>query len=179
MANPRQHKDNVDGGEHRGGSGLEGILHGFTNLVEKLGELAEKGQEFSHSGEIHGKGPQKDAMHGVYGLNIKFGLGNKEMQVEPFGNIHKDKVTGETKIQEAREPLVDILEEKDHTLIVAEMPGIHADDVDIEVKDDVLILSAEKDDKKYRREILLPRSYPREKMKVSSNNGIIEIRCYA
>ena len=36
---------------------------------------------------------------------------------------------------------------------------------------------AEKRDKKYRKEILLPRSYPQEKMKMTCNNGILEIKC--
>jgi len=72
---------------------------------------------------------------------------------------------------------VDVFEEQDHALVVAEMPGISAKDVRLEAKDDLLTISAEKRDKKYRKEILLPRSYPREKMKVSCNNGILEIKC--
>ena len=83
----------------------------------------------------------------------------------------------EAEVQEIREPVVDIFEEADHLLILAEMPGIGAKDVRLEVADDVLTLEAAKDDKRYRKEILLPRSYPREKMDISCNNGILRIKC--
>ena len=70
--------------------------------------------------------------------------------------------TGQPVVEEIREPVVDLFEEKDHLLIVAEMPGISAADVQLEVKDDVLTIMAAKGDKKYRKEVLLPGSYPKE-----------------
>jgi HSP20 family protein len=157
------------------GSGFGGIFKGLADLIEKLGELAEKGEHLKKAGEFK----QKD-MKGVYGFSVKVGLGeqgDKEVRVEPFGNVRKDAKTGETVVQEVRQPVVDLFEEKDHILVVAEMPGISAKDVRLEVQDDLLTIYAEKKDKKYRKEILLPRSYPKEKMKVSCNNGILEIKC--
>jgi len=157
------------------GLGFGGVFKGLADLIEKLGDLAEKGEHLKKSGEFH----QKE-MKGVYGFSVKVGLGEqgeKEVRVEPFGNVRQDAKSGETVVQEVREPVVDIFEEKDHTLVVAEMPGISAKDVRLEVKDDLLTIYAEKRDKKYRKEILLPRSYPKEKMQVSCNNGILEIKC--
>jgi HSP20 family protein len=159
--------------EKEGGFG--GIFKGLADLVEKLGDLAEKGEKLKRSGEF-----QPKDLKGVYGFSVKVGLGEKggkEVKVEPFGNVRRDEKSGETVVQEVREPVVDVFEEKDHTLVVAEMPGISAKDVRLEVKDDLLTIFAEKQDKRYRKEILLPRSYPREKMKVSCNNGILEIKC--
>ncbi len=149
-----------------------GVFKGLADLIEKLGDLAEKGEKLKRSGEFQ----QKD-VKGVYGFSVKVGLGGKEVKVEPFGNVRRDEKTGETVVQEIREPVVDVFEEKDHTLVVAEMPGISVKDVRLEVKDDLLTIHAEKKDKRYRKEILLPRSYPREKMKISCNNGILEIKC--
>ncbi|MFH2218418.1 MAG: Hsp20/alpha crystallin family protein [Pseudomonadota bacterium] len=154
--------------------GFEGILGGLTDLVEKLGELAEKGEKLSSSGHIHGKDKE---LKGVYGFSVKVGLGGEGAKVEPFGNIRKDERTGESVVQEIREPMVDIFEEKEYTLLVAEMPGISAEDVRIEVKDDLLTMRAEKGETKYYKEILLPRAYQREKMEVTCNNGILEIKC--
>lgn len=163
-------------GYKKGGfkAGFEGILGGLTDLVEKLGELAEKGESLSRTGEIHGK--DKD-VKGVYGFSVKVGLGGEEAKVEPFGNIRRDEKTGESFVHEVREPMVDVFEEEDHTLVVAEMPGIGAKDVQINVKDDLLTINAKRGGKKYRKEVLLPRAYPREKMVVSCNNGILEIKC--
>ncbi len=155
--------------------GFGGVFKGLADLIEKLGDLAEKGDQLKESGEIH----HRD-VKGVYGFSVKVGLGDKgdkEVKVEPFGNVRKDAESGDTVVQEIREPVVDVFEEQDHTLVIAEMPGISTKDVTLEVKDDLLTISAQKKDKKYRKEILLPRNYPREKMKMSCNNGILEIKC--
>ena len=157
-------------------SGFGGVFKGLADLIEKLGDLAEKGEQLKKSeGELH----HRD-VKGVYGFSVKVGLGDKggkEVKVEPFGNVRRDESSGETVVHEIREPVVDVFEEKDHTLVVAEMPGVSTKDVTLTVKDDLLTIYAEKRDKKYRKEILLPRSYPREKMKMSCNNGILEIKC--
>ena len=154
--------------------GLGGILKGLGDLVEKLGEMSETGQEFSKTGEIGGPGRKP---RGIYGFTVKVGLGDKGPRIEPFGNIRRDTESGRTEVQEVREPMVDVFEEDDHLLVLAELPGIGKDDVRIDVKDDVLTISAERGDKKYRKEVLLPRSVSKEKMQVSCNNGVLEIKC--
>ena len=154
-------------------SGLGGILKGLGDLVEKLGELAEKGETLSRTGEFStGKG-----LKGVYGFSVKVVPGGEGLKVEPFGNIGQDKATGESVVHEIREPMVDVFEEADHVLVVAEMPGIGPDDVRVEIQDDVLIISAEKGDKKYRKEVLLPQSFSRENLKISCRNGILQVKC--
>jgi HSP20 family protein len=154
--------------------GLGGILKGMGDLLEKLNELAETGHELSRTGEIHGPGKQ---LRGIYGFTVKVGLGDEGPRIEPFGNIRRDIKSGQAEVQEVREPMVDVFEEDDHMLVVAELPGIGKEDVRVDVKDDVLTISAEKGEKKYRKEVLLPRSVSKEKMQVSCNNGILEIKC--
>ena len=154
--------------------GLGGMLKGFGDLVEKLGELAKAGEELSQTGEIHG--PDKQ-VKGIYGFTVKVGLGDDGPRVEPFGNIRKDRQSGRTVVQEVREPVVDVFEEDDHVLVVAEMPGVGKEDVHITVEDDLLTFSAERGDKKYRKEVLLPASCAKEKIEVACNNGVVEIKC--
>jgi HSP20 family protein len=160
------------------GGGIVGFLGGLAELVEKLGELADKGKELSGQGELSDLGPGKQ-LKGVYGFNVKVGLGQDrdKVTVEPFGNIKRDTQTGETVVQEVREPMVDLFDEGDHLLIVAEMPGIGTKDVTLHVEDDVLTITAARGDRKYRKEVLLPRPFPRDKMEFSCNNGMLEIRC--
>ena len=101
----------------KGSFGLGGLLGGLGGLIEKLGELAEAGEELSRSGELKDAGGK---IHGVYGINIKTGLGDRgqtELKVEPFGNVrrgHADRPDGE----DVREPLVDIHEEDDGVLVL-------------------------------------------------------------
>lgn len=154
---------------------LGGFLGGLGTLLEKLNELAEKGQELSESGEL-----QSDKVRGVYGFTIRTGLGKEGKEpgfkVEPFGNVRKDEQTGRAVVHEVREPMVDVFEEQDGVLVVAEMPGVGEEDVRLQLHGDVLEITAEKGDKKYRKEILLPGVLAAEKMSHTCRNGILEIR---
>ena len=171
----KMNKDQDKGSEAGAGLGLGGILKGLGDIVEKLNELGETGRQMSQTGEIRGSG--KD-VKGIYGFTVKVGLGEDDKpRVEPFGNIRKDAKSGRTVVQEVREPVVDVFEEPDHVLVVAEMPGVSADNVKLAVEDDLLTISAERGDKKYRKEVLLPAGFAREKMQVSCNNGVVEIKC--
>jgi HSP20 family protein len=128
----------------------------------------------SETGEIRGEG---DKVRGIYGFSVKVGLGDQGPRIEPFGNIRRDADSGRTEVQEVREPMVDVFEEEDHVLVLAELPGIGKDDVKVEVKDDVLTIAAERGEKKYRKEVLLPYSVAKEKIQIACNNGVLEIKC--
>jgi HSP20 family protein len=159
------------------GGGVEGLFKGLADLVEKLGDLAEKGGELSRSGEIPLRGQDKD-LKGVFGFSVKMGLGGEGVKVEPFGNVTRDATTGKAVVDEIREPLVDVFEEGDHVLVIAEMPGIEAEDVKFELRDDILSLSAQRGDKKYRKEVLLPGGkFHQNKVTVSCKHGIVEMKC--
>ncbi len=153
--------------------GVGGLLKGLGDLVGKLGELAETGRELSKTGEIHGPGKE---VKGIYGVSIKVGLGDEGPRIEPFGNIRRDEKSGRTEVQEVREPMVDVFEEEDHLQVLAELPGIAKEDVRIDLKDDVLTIVAERGEKKYRKEVLLPCSVSRQKMQISCHNGVLEIK---
>lgn len=153
--------------------GLGGILKGLGDVVEKLNELAEAGQELSETGEIRGEGQK---LKGIYGFTVKVGLGEQGPRIEPFGNIRRDVKSGRAVVEEVREPLVDVLEEDEHVLVLAEMPGISTQDIQLDLQDDLLTIRAARGDRKYRKEVLLPASFAREKMQVSCNNGVVEIK---
>ena len=167
------------GGEATGGENRFGrILSGLTDIAEKLNEISEKGETVTKKGEF--TFPSKEGgVKGVYGFSLKTGLGGKDdaIKVEPFGNIRKDKKTGEAVVQEIHEPLIDVFEDKDATTLIAEMPGVGPDDIKIDLRDDVLTISAKKGAKKYRKEVLLSHSPAKDRIKVTCNNGIVTIRC--
>ena len=170
-------KKHSNSGTRRRPAEAGGFLGGLTTLIEKLGELAEKGEELKRSGEIHGLDPS-GKLRGVYGFTIKTGLGteHQEMKVEPFGNLRQDVRTGEPVVHEVREPMVDVFEEGDEVLVVAEMPGVGIQDAEIELNEDILVIKARHKDKKYHKEVLLPRTFTKEQMASSCRNGVLEIR---
>jgi HSP20 family protein len=160
-------------GKNEGFVGIGGFLGGLGSLLEKLGDLADTGEELRKSGEI--KSPT-GKVRGVYGFSIKVGLGDEGIKVEPFGNVRRDSQTGRAVVHEICEPLVDIFDEQDHVLVLAEMPGVGEGDIHLGLKDDILTLAAEKGDKKYRKEVLLPASFSSDKMSYRCQNGVLEIK---
>jgi HSP20 family protein len=154
---------------------LGGFLGGLTNLIEKLGDLAEKGKDLQETQQFGEPG----GIQGVYGFSIRTGLGGEQsggVKVEPFGNVRKDEHTGRATVQEVMEPLVDVFEESDHVLVVAELPGVGTDDVKLELHDDILTIAAARGAKKYRKEVLLPTSFAEESMSQTCRNGILEVK---
>jgi len=159
------------------GGGLGGFLGKLGGLVEKLGELAETGQTLSQSGEIRGLDPKGKA-RGVYGLSIRTGLGRQgeeEVRIEPFGNIRR-RPTGEPVFDDVREPLVDLHEEEDHVLVLAEIPGASEDNIRLDLSGRQLSLSARRGEIRYRKEVTLPEDFSQEQMAWQCRNGILKIR---
>lgn len=165
-----KHKSDKSGTEFNAG----GIFKGLGDLVEKLTELAEAGKELKNVGEIHGEGQQ---LKGIYGFSVKVGLGDQQPRIEPFGNIRRDTTTGRTVVSERREPVADVFEEKDHVLVVVELPGISLEDIRVEAEGDLLTITAEKGEKKYRKQVQLPGPFDRSKMQLACNNGVLEVKC--
>ena len=172
----------------RANRGLAGFLGGVTEVLERLEQLAESGGEISRTGTIPPSAGEEDggeprertgaakAPRGVYGFSVRMGLGGgPDFRVEPFGNLRRDRSTGESVVEEVREPLVDVFDEGDRLLIVAELPGVDPEDVRVDVGDGLLTLRAERAERKYRKSIEVPRGTERDRLSVSCNHGIVEI----
>jgi HSP20 family protein len=76
-------------------------------------------------------------------------------------------------VAETREPLVDVLDEGGHLRVIAELPGVEEKDIKLEIRDDILEITAEKGDRKYRKEVLLPGRAVL--VRSSYRNGVLEI----
>ena len=139
----------------------------MINLADKV---TKEAGEIKKVGEI--KGLPKDAK-GIYGFSIKTLVGGKPL-VETFGNIKKT-AKGPV-VEEIREPIVDIFDEKDHILVIAELPGVSEENIKINLEGDILKLSAENKERKYAKEVLLPAKGNKESMKSSYKNGMLEIK---
>jgi HSP20 family molecular chaperone IbpA len=72
-------------------------------------------------------------------------------------------------------PLIDVLEEKNKIIIVAEFAGFKRENLKIHVKDQRLILSAEAPDRKYHKSLNLPKRVIPTTICTSYKNGVLEI----
>lgn len=149
-----------------------GLLKGLGKFIDLAERAEEVGGELRRSGQIKGLGGRKD-LHGVYGFTVRTGLGQRT-KVEPFGNIKKTKEG--PKVSETREPIVDVFDEKDSVLVIAELPGIDESTIKFTVKEDILTLAAGSDERKYEKEILLPAKIDFESKEMKFQNGILEIK---
>ena len=113
-------------------------------------------------------------MKGVYGVSVRTATGGGKPKVETFGNIRK--TTEGPKVEEEREPMTDVFDEKEEMIIIAEMPGIETEDIKIDLKDDILDISATGKIRKYHKELLLPVKAELKNLNFNYNNGILEIK---
>jgi len=143
-----------------------GLFKGLGNLIDLASKLNEEGVK--RSGEIGGL---PNRAKGVYGFSIKTMAGKPV--VESFGNI-RETAKGPI-VEEVREPMIEVFDEEDHILVIAELPGVSENEIKIEVTGDILNLTASDKDRKYAKEILLPGKVNPDSVKTSYNNGILEV----
>lgn len=153
--------------------GLGGLFKGLDNFIDLVSDLAEKGEDLiEKSGEFTGEGKLKD-LKGVYGFSVKMGVGGSP-KVEHFGNIKKTE-QGPV-VEEVREPIIDVFDEKDSIQIIAELPGVDEKEIQVDLQDDVLIIHGENKNRKYNKEILLTSKVKPDSLTKTYKNGILEIK---
>jgi HSP20 family protein len=132
---------------------MRDMRQGFGGLnFEELEKKAREGKSF------------------VRGYSITVGPEGKPI-IREFGD--RPKVTG--KGIEEREPLVDIIEEKNHIKIVVELPGVSKDKIDLNAKEDSLEINVDTPDRKYYKSIKLPTKIKTMAVKASYKNGVLEV----
>jgi len=152
--------------------GLGGLFKGIEKLIDLAADLKEAGDEIKKEGEIDFSHLKK-GMKGVYGFSIKTMTGGRPV-VESFGNIKKTP-KGPT-VEEEREPLTDVFDEKEEVRVYAEIPGVNEEDIKLDLKGDILDVLAKSGDRKYHKEILLPAKVKSETLISSYKNGILEVK---
>ncbi len=152
--------------------GLGGIFKGIEKLVDLAAELREKGGEVHKEGEID-LGRLKNGMKGVFGFSIKTAIGGEPV-VESFGNIKKTPQG--PKVEEEREPITDVFDEKTEVVVMAEMPGVSDEGISIDLKGDILAIKAVNSHRSYYKEILLPSKVRPDTLTSNYTNGVLEVR---
>lgn len=151
--------------------GMGGLLKGLGNLFDLVSRMAEEGkEEHTGSGEVEVVGGK---LKGVYGFSVRMGQGGKPL-IQQFGNVRE---TGSgTVVAETREPLVDVLDEGDQLVVIAEIPGVEEKDIQLKAEGDILEIAASGKDRKYQKEVLLPSAVDSASLESSYRNGVLEIR---
>lgn len=124
----------------------------------------------------------------VYGYSVRIGPDGKP-QIMEFGNVAPQKAIAGKKMREPqegpgeesekepgeREPLVDIIQQKDKLTIIAELPGVAEKDIKINASGKNLEIRVDAGERKYARKLELPKAVDPKKMQKKYNNGVLEL----
>jgi HSP20 family protein len=154
--------------------GLEGFLGGLLGGMERLINIAEAAERAG--GELRREGSFKGAkgLRGVYGFRIRTGLSGRPPAVETFGNLHQEKV-GTVKVSNTREPLVDVFDEPKAVVIVAELPGVREQNLEVTLSGRTLSLRARDGERHYAKDLTLPCDVDASDRTLQYTNGILKL----
>jgi len=112
----------------------------------------------------------------VYGYSITIGPDGKPV-IREFGNIKPGTLTGRAapQLRPEREPLVDVIEEEKQIRVVAELPGVNKEDIELNVDENLLTIRVDTERRKYYKEVNLPAPVDPNTAKASYNNGVLEV----
>jgi HSP20 family protein len=107
----------------------------------------------------------------VFGFSMKVGPDGRPI-IQRFGNPPADEGAEAPSL----EPLVDVVEEDDEIIVVAEVPGVERDEIKVRIKGTTLTIHADNPDRPYHKVIELPSKVLKEDAKSAIRNGVLEVR---
>jgi HSP20 family protein len=151
--------------------GLGGILGGLRELAEGLQRLSETGNSEAGSGtrEID-IGGAKGRM--VFGYSLR--VGAQGPQGEAFGHVPEHPATAPAE-PPVRQPIVDVFEEADAIVVIAELPGIGEHEATARVEAGALLIETPPPNR-YRKRVALPGPVEAAGLTMACRNGILEVR---
>lgn len=163
---------------------LASVLGGdFGKLIGRLAEAVSdaaktvKDSTRSETGTASESGERRIDIGGrdgrlVFGYSVRVGLDGAEGQ--PFGHVAPGKAAPSADAE--RQPIVDVIEEEDAIVVIAEMPGAAEGDVSVTVDAANTLRIATPPPTRYGHAIALPGPVDQARMTVSCRNGILEVR---
>jgi HSP20 family protein len=153
-----------------------GMPDGLQGLIDGLGRLAALAQQGATGEKRLDIGGQEGRM--VFGYAVR----TLDGAVQAFGHVppRPDAAGGAgapapPTVPEARTPIVDVFEETDAILVVAEVPGLDPARLALSVEDGALVIAGD-GAVRYRHRIALPAPVRAEAIGHACRNGILEVR---
>ena len=109
----------------------------------------------------------------VYGYSVTIGPDGKPV-VREFGNVRRSQGRPSKAIQDKREPLVDVISSGKDVRVIAEMPGVNKEDINVTVNEKSVVILVE-GDRAYYKELDLPGVVDPKGARSTYNNGVLEV----
>ncbi|MCC6064430.1 MAG: Hsp20/alpha crystallin family protein [Thermofilum sp.] len=140
------------------------LFEEFDKLFE---ELMKESFEPLESGKRRVIGPF------YYGFSVTIGPDGVP-RIREWGNI-RPGLGARPRISEAVEPFVDVIEEEDVVKVIADVPGVEKEDINVEATETEVKIYAERGERKYFKIVKLPTRVRPETAKASYRNGVLTI----
>ena len=138
--------------------------------LERLGDLIDETiqKAFETSSE-------KTPVHRtrVQGFSIKIGPDGKP-RIQEFNN--RKPRQKKTEISEEPEPLVDIIEDAETLVVLASLPGVKRDSIDLRTTENRLTISVNTPNLECHKELKLPARVDPKSAHASYKNGVLEVK---
>jgi HSP20 family protein len=108
----------------------------------------------------------------VYGFNMHTGPDGKPI-IEEFGNVPRQ---GIEHLPGEREPLVDIIENAQGISVIAELPGVGKEDINLSTDGKSLSIKVDASGRKYFKDLRMPSEVDPDSIKATYKNGILEVK---
>jgi HSP20 family protein len=155
---------------------LGGLLDGVANIIGRLGDLAEKGEALRREGNFDSANAKE--LRGSYGFSVSLGKGGSKDETQHEVKPHRSTSKQEDACEHptTRQPLIEIFEENDCVLVIAEMPGVSVENVKLQFEFNKLLVSGKSARLNFEASVDLPCQCNAEDVSVTENNGLVEIK---
>ena len=162
-------KSDVNG--YRENDQIDQISFGFKTGFQDIDQILNS--MFRAASSLEGNMQNTNTMY--YGYQVTVGPDGKP-HVREFGNLRPTN-NGSFDLG-SREPFIEsLLDDKSNVLkIVAEMPGVRKEDIQLEVRQGTLSIKAQNGSRKYDTDVPLNNEVEASSTKASYNNGKLEVR---
>ncbi len=134
----------------------------FDDIFERMMRDIEEMLRLAERGEIKPI---------VRGFSIRIGPDGKP-EIKEFGT--KPEALVREGVEERR-PLIDVIETDDEVQVIAEMPGVRKEDIDLNATERTLEIKAEGENRRYHEIVELPCEVIPDSAKARYNNGVLEV----
>lgn len=150
----------------------EEIFRQIEEMMERMMSEMNEGTLFdSEAFEEMFRNPEGTSPF-VFGFSMNVGPDGKPI-IQRFGNPPADEGAGPSS---SLEPLVDVVEEDDEIIVVAEVPGVERDEIKVRIRGTTLTIHADNPERPYHKDIELPSKVKKQEAKSAIRNGVLEIR---
>jgi len=110
----------------------------------------------------------------VYGYSVTIGPDGKPV-IRQFGNIVPSALPKGLEVRPEREPLVDVIDEDKTVKVVAELPGVRKEDIDLRLEDKKLVIKVDTEERKYYKEVDIGVEVDIAGAKAEYHNGVLTV----